>query len=180
MPLDPRSVANLVIDEARRRGTPVTNLSLQKILYFIQGRYLVEKNAPLMSGFFEAWQYGPVHPLIYDAFKHKGASPLLEVAQKRDLMTGAIKPIDAPTDQHIVQWISDVASSYIRLSPGRLVELSHANESPWDILTKCEEGGRRFGLRITHEMIRSRFKHHKVSIDEFPRSGEPNEESPPY
>lgn len=180
MSLDPRSVANLVIEEAKLRGKPVTNLSLQKILYFIQGRYLIETAEPLMSGYFEAWQYGPVHPLIYDAFKYRGAEPLLEPALARDLVTGRSKPVDKPQDANQVEFIRDIAQAYLRLSAGRLVDLSHAKDSPWDVLTKAQDGSRSYGLRITDDIIKSRFKYHKVSVDRNPRVGEPDEESPPY
>ena len=89
MSLDPRVVANLVIKEAARRRRPTTNLSLQKILYFIQGKYLAKHGVPLMQGYFEAWQYGPVHPLVYDCFKQSGAAPITEPARhRRDLLSG--------------------------------------------------------------------------------------------
>jgi uncharacterized phage-associated protein len=180
MSLDPRSVANLVIEEAMARGRPITHLSLQKILYFIQGKYLMETGLPLMSGFFEAWQYGPVHPLIYDSFKDRGAKPLTEPAAKQDLLSGRKKPVDKPADPDLVQAIRDIGSAYLKLTPGRLVDLSHAKGSPWDVLTKMPSGGRSFGFRITDEIIKSRFQHHKMSVSRDSRIGEPDEESPPY
>jgi uncharacterized phage-associated protein len=180
MQLDPRSVANLIIEEANSRNLAVTHLSLQKILYFLQGRYLIETGQPLMSGYFEAWQYGPVHPLIYDAFKSKGAQPLTEPACKRDLLTGRSKAVDKPFDEAVSRFVRDIALPYLRLSPGRLVDLSHARESPWDFVTRTAAGGRSYGLRMTDEVIKERFRFHKVSISAQPRIGEPNEESPPY
>ncbi|EPZ76727.1 hypothetical protein M798_03280 [Brucella melitensis ADMAS-G1] len=33
-PYDPRAIANLMLDEADRSGIQVTNLALQKLLYF--------------------------------------------------------------------------------------------------------------------------------------------------
>jgi hypothetical protein len=35
-----------------------------------------------------------------------------------------------------------------------------------------------FGLRISDDVILSRFKHHKISVGETPTVGEPNEDAP--
>lgn len=177
--LDPRSVANLIIRLACERGQPTTHLALQKILYFIHGRHLIERGQPLLSGYFEAWPYGPVHPLIYDSFKDRGAQPLKEFASKRDLMSGLEIPVDEPKISGISTLIEDLAVPYLKLSPGRLVDLSHARNSPWDVLTKTASS-REYGMRITDEHIISRFRFHKISVDQAPRAGEPHEESSPY
>jgi len=62
-PYDPRAIANLMLDEADRRGWKITNLALQKLLYFAHGIHLTKTKEPLVSGYFEAWQYGPVQPI---------------------------------------------------------------------------------------------------------------------
>jgi uncharacterized phage-associated protein len=178
-PLDPRSVANVVIGVAQEYGFSLTQLSLQKILYFIQGRHLTEVGRPLMSGFFEAWPYGPVHPLIYTSFKNFGTADIAAPATVKDLATGSVSIVPEPTDPHTRLFVRETAVRYLRLSPGRLVELSHAPKSPWDKATLSPEGERRFGMRIPNEDIRDLFKFHKISVGAKPRSGEPNEESLP-
>lgn len=178
-PLDPRSVANAVIAVAQEYGLPLSQLSLQKILYFIQGRYLTEVGQPLISGYFEAWPYGPVHPLIYTSFKACGSSNISAPAVVKDLATGSVSLVPEPREPQVRLFVRETAVRYLRLSPGRLVELSHAPRSPWDKATQGANGDRRFGLRISNEDIRERFKFHKVSVGAKPRSGEPNEESLP-
>ncbi len=180
MLLDPRLVANLIVAEAERQGRPTTNLRLQKILYFVHGKYLARHNVPLMQGYLEAWQYGPVHPLVYDSFKHLGAAPIRERARKHDLLSGREVPVGEIGDSDLREDILDLAVPYLKLSPGRLVDLSHARNSPWDVLTRTASDGRCFGFRITEDLIRSHFRHHKITIQTEPRIGEPNEESPPY
>lgn len=73
-PFDPRSICNLMLDEAN--DVPITNLALQKLLYFVHGLHLIERKSPLVMGYFEAWQHGPVHPAAYSAFKAAGKSPI--------------------------------------------------------------------------------------------------------
>ena len=92
-PYDARSVANLLLDEADRLGIEITNLSLQKLLYFAHGFCLVEDRKPLVNGHFEAWRHGPVHPLAYHAFKDVGRMPISFRADRVDPLTGEKRPL---------------------------------------------------------------------------------------
>ncbi len=49
---DPRAVANLMLEAAEEREIALTNLALQKLLYFAHALFLVEKKKPLLSGYF--------------------------------------------------------------------------------------------------------------------------------
>jgi uncharacterized phage-associated protein len=66
---DVRDITNFVLDSADKRGVAITNLSLQKLLYFIHGWFYSIYDEPLIKNKFEAWQYGPVQRVIYDQFK---------------------------------------------------------------------------------------------------------------
>jgi len=179
MELDPRSVANLIILAAKERRKTITNLSLQKILYFVHGRYLIEEGEPLLRGSFEAWQYGPVSLSVYDAFKHLGSQNIETYAERRNVRTGEIELVPPPSDPDLRQRIVDLSFPYLSLSAGRLVDLSHAKGSPWDRVTQDSRGERHFGLRITNETIEKYFRFHKIAVSVDPVAGEPNEESPP-
>src|SRR5258707_204126 len=96
---DPRGIANAMLNESDRVGQPVTHLALQKLLYFAHGLFLIEQKRPLVSGYFEAWRNGPVHPAAYEAFKTAGRKPISFRAMRRDIATGALSPIDLPSDQ---------------------------------------------------------------------------------
>ncbi|WP_270788320.1 Panacea domain-containing protein [Weissella cibaria] len=56
---------------------PLTNLKLQKVLYFIQGWSLTEFEAPIINEPFEKWKYGPVIRSVYREFKSQGADELV-------------------------------------------------------------------------------------------------------
>lgn len=177
-PYDPRGVANLLLDEADRVGISISNLALQKLLYFAHGIHLNENKRPLVSGYFEAWQFGPVHPTAYKAFRAAGADPIRFRAQSQDVLTGLSKPIAAPDDPAVTQLVQKVVGSYGRLSPGRLVDISHARNSPWHFVVDKARTSVAFGLRISDMVILERFKHHKVSIGAEPLAGEPSEDTP--
>lgn len=177
--LDPRSVANAILGVAAEYGFSVTQLSIQKIVYFVHGRYLTENDEPLVSGYFEAWKYGPVHPLIYSSFKRYGSSPIDKPAIVKDLMSGEETIVPQPTDPLIRLFIREAAVRYLRMTPGQLIDLSHAPKSPWDKVTYAQDNERKYGARISNDDIKHLFRFHKISVGLTARIGEPGEESPP-
>ena len=70
-------VAQYIINETLNKGYPVSNLKLQKMLYFVQGVMLVNYGRPAFEDRIEAWQYGPVVPEVYFAYSSYGATPIL-------------------------------------------------------------------------------------------------------
>ena len=54
----------------------LTHLELQKLLYLSHMIYLGSHGKPLISGSFEAWAYGPVHPDLYHKAKIFGSDPV--------------------------------------------------------------------------------------------------------
>jgi uncharacterized phage-associated protein len=167
-----------MLDEADRVGVDITNLALQKLLYFAHAIFLNETKKPLVGGYFEAWQYGPVHPTAYKAFRSAKSDPIRFRARGQDVLTGEPKPIPQPDSPAVRRLIQLVLNSYGRLSPGRLVDISHAKNSPWDFIVDKGRTSVAFGLRIPDTVILDRFKHHKVSIGAVPLAGEPSEDTP--
>ncbi len=177
---DPRAVANLMLDEAKRRGINISNLALQKLLYFAHGIYLTKNKRPLVSGYFEAWQYGPVHPAVYRAFKGSGSDAIAMRAVAKDPLTGKQRDLPLPTDPDVIDLIEEVVKRYGKLSPARLVDLSHAKGSPWEVVVDKARTDVAFGMRIPDTVILDRFQHHKVSVDANPRAGEPPSDDTPF
>ena len=170
---DPRAIANLMLDEADRRSFKISNLALQKLLYFAHGIHLKNGKGPLVSGYFEAWQYGPVHPAVYRAFKQNGSEPIAFRAVKQDPLTGQTLDLPKPDDIAVVVLVSDVVRHLGSMSAGRLVDLSHAKDSPWSFVVDKARTDLAFGMRIPDNVILLRFQHHKVSLNASPRAGEP-------
>lgn len=57
-------------------GWSITNLKLQKLLYFTHMVFMGRGNGPLISEKFEAWDYGPVLPSLYRHVSLFGADPV--------------------------------------------------------------------------------------------------------
>ncbi|MDY0320954.1 MAG: DUF4065 domain-containing protein [Arcobacteraceae bacterium] len=52
----------------------LTNLKIQKLIYYAQGFHLAIFNTELYQDEIEAWQHGPVCPKIYHDFKQFGSN----------------------------------------------------------------------------------------------------------
>ena len=62
-------IARYVIKYSNNRDYGVSNLKLQKILYFIQAYFLIQTNHPCFKEPIEAWDFGPVVPDVYKQYK---------------------------------------------------------------------------------------------------------------
>ena len=178
-PYDPRAIANLMLDEGHRHGRAITNLALQKLLYFAHALFLIERKRPLVSGYFEAWEFGPVHPAVYQSFKAARDRAITFRAEQRNIVTGNSTQIAAPDDPIVKQHISRIMAQYGGLTPGQLVEISHAKGAPWHFVVDKPGTRLAFGLRIGNDVIANRFKFHKVTLGAANAIGEPGEDTPP-
>ena len=154
---DARAIANTILLTARRQGVVLSNLKLQKLLYFVHGRYLVETGTPLVKGDFEAWQYGPVHPLVYSAFKDFGANDITGLAERLDPVRRMRTLIDPIGDALVERHVAMVVGSLGPLSAGQLVDLTHASGGPWSITVEQSQNNANIGLKIDNEIIRTHF-----------------------
>jgi uncharacterized phage-associated protein len=180
-PYDPRAVANLLLDLAEGDddgALPITNLALQKLLYFAHGHFLIRTGRPLVTGAFEAWTYGPVHPAVYQAFKGEVDRPIQTRAVSRNVISGATSPLPNPDDGEVRRHLRDVLRAYGHLSPGRLVDISHAPRGPWWTVVNKAKTSVALGLRISDDVTLECFKFQKVSVGPQTLVGEPREDTP--
>lgn len=71
------TVANAFISFTdAERGDLISNLKVQKLLYYAQGLHLAMYNEPLFKESIVKWQYGPVVKEVYNAFKEYGANAI--------------------------------------------------------------------------------------------------------
>ena len=71
-------VAKYVVTKCKKDEYPISNLQLQKILYYIQHDFLKKNNKPLFDDDFEAWKFGPVVPSVYYEYSYLGALKIYE------------------------------------------------------------------------------------------------------
>jgi uncharacterized phage-associated protein len=178
-PYDPRGLANTVLAIAGRYRIEISNLKLQKILYFLHAHYLVKFNKPLIRTSFEAWQYGPVIPHLYQALKAYGSGPITEQLTKVDPATGETKIAAPVIDVDVLLEIEPIAIDLMKQSAFQLVSVSHAENGPWDVVVKRSANGGSFAMRISDELIIEHHRNLKRSVSNFqPQEGQVHEDTP--
>ena len=129
---DVRSIANFVLDLAESEGAGVSNLSINKIVYFLHANYLVNFDNPLVSAKIEAWNYGPVFRELYREFKKFGDNPIRERAFRVDPATGLRELCQYDLSDEEKRFLEPLAQSLIRMPLGKLLAMSHVKDGPWD------------------------------------------------
>lgn len=87
-PYDARAAANFVLDRADALKLGISNMHINKILYFAHGHFLAHKHKRLIDQEFEAWEHGPVVQDLYHRFKKFGKNAITERATILDKRTG--------------------------------------------------------------------------------------------
>jgi uncharacterized phage-associated protein len=101
-------------------GEGISNLKLQKILYFAQAAKLSLDNEPLFDDEIYAWNYGPVINDVYHAHKKHVNTPIKK--PKGIEYTNFSNETSA--------FLEDVWQTFAKYSPAKLVEITHSH-APW-------------------------------------------------
>lgn len=152
MSADGRAIANFVLDFCDERGRGVSNLSLQKIVYFCHVWSLIQLGRPLVKHQFEAWQYGPVLQYLYREFRNHDDRPITSRAGRINPDTGQKEVVPYRFDQETEELLGRVVDFYSRLRSSDLVALSHAKGGPWDEVWN-HRGTVNPGMRIDESTI---------------------------
>lgn len=121
-------------------GERLTNLKLQKLLYYQQGFHLAFFGTPLFAEDVEAWMYGPVVPAVYDEYSAYGSSALPEVKE----------PVSLSEDEE--ELFNEVYDAYREFSAIGLMNRTHS-ERPWLDAVPHDRG-----TVITQESMMAYFK----------------------
>lgn len=73
-------VCRYVINYSNDKDYIISNLKLQKILYFIQAYFLINKNNACFKEIIEAWDFGPVIPKAYSEYKQYGGGHIPSIS----------------------------------------------------------------------------------------------------
>lgn len=116
----------------------ITNLKLQKLLYYAQGYFLAKKDTPLFEEDFLAWEHGPVIRKIYDKYKVNGANGI-----KYD------SDFKIDIDKETERILEEVYNEYGQYTAWKLRNMTH-EEKPWKTTPRNEI--------ISKEKIKDYFK----------------------
>lgn len=120
-------------------GDIISNLKLQKLVYYCQGFYLAMYDAPLFKEPIVAWEHGPVVESLYHAYKKYG--------------TGAIALPDyidfSKYSENTEELIKEVYKLFGQFSAWKLRNMTH--EEPTWLNTPRN-------MEISHDVMKDYFK----------------------
>lgn len=104
-------------------GDCISNLKLQKLVYYAQGFVLAITGKTLFNEDLLAWQHGPVVRSLYDEYKGYGADSITIPQEFHFPHLSA--------NNELIEILDDVYDVYGQFSAWKLRDLSHLPGSPW-------------------------------------------------
>lgn len=103
-------------------STEMTNLKLNKLVYLTQAVSLRQYGAPLFDDVIQAWDYGPVEPLVYWSFQHYGSGVISRPSGKFQ------------SSDRLSQVAAVVMEKFGSLTAFDLVRLTHRDGAAWKMV----------------------------------------------
>lgn len=116
-------IAIYIVNYCNEKGFDITNLRLQKLLYFVQASFFSRYKKPCFSDDFEAWEFGPVVAEIYHKYKFFGSRQILFFPFWIETEGQEINK----NDEIVISKVLDYLEPYPTM---QLVDISH-HQDPW-------------------------------------------------
>jgi len=110
-----KDVSKIVIQKS---AEPVSNLKLQKLLYYVQGWSLALNDQLAFHEEIQAWVHGPVVPAAFYEYKHFRWNPI------------EIPPERVSISEAEISHVVNVMATYGKFTAYQLESLTH-EEEPW-------------------------------------------------
>ncbi len=122
-------IAKYIISQCLSLGKPVSNLKLQKMMYFLWVDFYKQTGRRLFLDNICAWQLGPVVPEVYYEYCSYAGRPIQRA------YTTNIGGEDG-------QIINRILADYVNVPANVLVDRTHENGSAWDCVYQNGAGNR--------------------------------------
>lgn len=129
----PNKYVELIFAYAITNGIDLTQLKLQKVLYYLQAWNIAYFQDQLFNELPKAWVNGPVYTSVYEEFRKFGSESLLSLEQSQAFSDGSklnqtLQQLKKNEDGEGL--IVAILEKYMAKSVGELVYQTHL-EKPW-------------------------------------------------
>lgn len=121
-------------------GDLISNLKLQKLVYYAQGSHLAIYDKPLFEEEIHAWAHGPVVPELYHEYKVHGQGSI-PYPEEFDFSV---------LEEDTREFLNDVYDTFGQFSAWKLRNMTH-EEPPWRDAYESK-------VVITHKSLQEYFK----------------------
>ena len=111
-------ISKYIISYEHSKNREVSNLRLQKLLYFVQAKFLRETGKPCFLDTMEAWDFGPVVVSVYHEYKIYGGLDITFSVQVPKIDSSSIMLLN-----NILDYVADYPT-------WQLVDITH-EQKPW-------------------------------------------------
>lgn len=141
-------VANFFIDACNNStDDQMTNLKLNKLMYYAQGCHLARTGKPLFDDKIEAWKYGPVAPTVYRRYSVCGKEPIPSTDETYSSNVFSSEELDT---------LTDVMREFGQYTGSALVSMTHKAGTPWSDACAASQ------IEISQDSMKRYFEEHPV------------------
>ena len=130
---DVMDIAIHIVKYCNSKNRPINNLTLQKLLYFVQAYFMTQtyEKQPLFKADFVAWEFGPACPLAYYELQYYDGH-LASIFEEYSILTNnkLYKYNSNSISTNDQTLINAVLDYYLNYSSADLIKLSQ-NQDPW-------------------------------------------------
>ena len=125
------AVANFFVELGVSEGCPVTQLKLQKLVYYSYAWFIAKHGHALFEQEIEAWKHGPVVRSVWQAFNKYKSDPISEPATSLESVAGKLRFVIPNVDDEHVEFLRAIWNTYAKYSAIQLSNMTHAADEPW-------------------------------------------------
>ena len=126
-------LSDYIISKCIKDKKMISNLQLQKILYYIQKYYLITKGKPAFDYPIQAWKIGPVVSLVYYKYCGSGAMPIRRIVNENYRQIHELNIKDKA-------FIDKIIEEKRELSPWKMSADVNKKDGAWDRVFKKGKG----------------------------------------
>ncbi|SDR86601.1 Uncharacterized phage-associated protein [Mucilaginibacter mallensis] len=123
-------IAAAIVQKAIDEGDPVTQMKLQKMVYFANGYNLAKRDQKLIEEDFQAWKFGPVVPTIYNDYQLYGNMAISNFDKSRSIY-GSLGFDESSLGEDAKDAINYTWKATAHLSAADLSKWTHKEDGPW-------------------------------------------------
>lgn len=128
-----KDIASRFVHKGLGDNKPVTQMQIQKLVYFAHGAHLAKYNTKLVTDEIQAWKFGPVIPVLYDVYKLYGADKITDTHFLSEFLGRAIPSQEkfVPLDDNAQKTIDATWNFLKDIDAIHLSNWTHKEGSPW-------------------------------------------------
>ena len=122
--IDYKTLANYIIMKCNKDNKEISNLKLQKMVFYCQAYHIAKYREQLIDNKFEAWKHGAVLPALYNDYSYLGYNNKQKYEKKE------YDNIRSDLGEYLTGFLDKIINEFSDMTASEIRELNHSEE-PW-------------------------------------------------